>query len=115
VPPKSNKQKNFEKIVFVGVFKVKDDNFRNRIRIHWSEAWIHNTALTKASTRIFSQSALKKGPLLPFRYRYVLKNNFSNITTNSKFSLPTIRKNLNNNATALSNRSKCAQEIAVLI
>jgi hypothetical protein len=30
VPLKSNKQKNL---------KVKDENSRNRIRIHWSEAW----------------------------------------------------------------------------
>ncbi len=46
VPSKINKQRNFrKKIVFVGLLKVNEENsrIRIRIRIHYSEAWIHGS------------------------------------------------------------------------
>ncbi len=42
VPSKSIKQKNLDK-VFVGILKVKEENNRSRIRIQWSEEWIHGS------------------------------------------------------------------------
>jgi hypothetical protein len=42
IPSKSNKQKIFFKLVFVGVLKVNDEN--SRIRIYTKILWIRNTA-----------------------------------------------------------------------
>ncbi len=43
VPSKSNNQKIFFLLLFVGVLKVNDENSRIRIRIHYSEAWIRGS------------------------------------------------------------------------
>ncbi len=42
-PSKSNKQKNLELKFLVGVLKVKDENSKIRIRIHWSKARIRGS------------------------------------------------------------------------
>jgi hypothetical protein len=43
---KSNMQKTFFKLVFVGAFKVNNEDNRILIRIHQSEAWIRGSGST---------------------------------------------------------------------